>query len=69
MKTDYSRAELIDALIGEWDFLSHEDPPEDGEREKFIESIQEMTDEQLVVEVGCDENFTMEEFITTYGSG
>jgi hypothetical protein len=66
-QTSYSRAELIDALIGEWDYLSHEEPPEDGEREEFIESLHELTHEQLVTEAGVDEFFTLDEFMETYG--
>ena len=56
---NYTKAQLIDALCAEWDYLCHDDfnPEEDQTTEEYREDLIEMTIEQLVEETGTDPEF------------
>ena len=54
---EYTRADLINALCAEYDYLCHDDfnPDEDPTLDEYMESPQDYTYEQLVEET-CSED-------------
>jgi len=45
---DYTKEQLIDALVHKWDYLCHDDyDPEDPTPEEYRKEIEELTIEQL----------------------
>ena len=45
---NYTKAQLVDALVHEWDYLCHDDyDPEDPTPEEYRKEIEELTIEQL----------------------
>ena len=64
LPTDYSHAQLVDALAGCYDFYLHQMPEEgDLTLEDYITSIESMTHSQLVDETGCDGTYPLDEFM------
>jgi len=66
----YTKAQLIDALCAEWDYLCHDDfnPEEDQTTEEYREDLIEMTIEQLVEETDTDsEIYTLEQYMEHWG--
>ncbi|AGH06744.1 hypothetical protein Sn250709_062 [Synechococcus phage S-RIM2] len=65
----YTRAQLIDALVAEWDYLCHDDfdPENDQTPEEYREDLIEMTLEELVEETSTDEGYTLEEWMEAWG--
>ena len=60
----YTKAQLIDALCAEWDYLCHDDyDPEDQTPEEYREALINMTLEELIEETSTDEHFTLDEFM------
>ena len=63
---NYTKAQLIDALVEEWRYLCHENGEEFNlaeTRDKFInKSIKELIDE-----TSTDEGYTLDEFMENYG--
>ena len=65
---DYTKAQLIDALVREWDYLCHDDyDPEDPTSEEYRKEMEELTVEQLIEETDTGEGFTLDEFMESYG--
>jgi len=67
---NYTKAQLIDALCAEWDYLCHDDfnPEEDQTTEEYREDLIEMTIEQLVEETDTDsEIYTLEQYMEHWG--
>ena len=65
---DYTKAQLIDALVAEWDYLCHDDyDPEDLTSEEYRKEMEELTVEQLIEETDTGEGFTLDEFMESYG--
>ena len=66
----YTKADIIDALCAEWDYLCHEDfdPETDTTTEEYCNILQDYTLEQLIEETGCDEHFTLDEFMDIHGN-
>ena len=67
---NYTKAQLIDALCAEWDYLCHEDfdPEEDQTTEEYREDLIEMTIEQLVEETDTDsEIYTLQQYMEHWG--
>jgi len=64
-----TKEQLIDALYNEYVFLCHDDfdPDEDPTPEEYLEMIKEMTYDELVVEASIDEEFTLDEYMRTWG--
>ena len=45
----YTKAQLVDALVREWEYLCHDDyDPEDLTPEQYRKEMQELTIEQLI---------------------
>ena len=66
---NYTKAQLVDALVAEWEYLCHDDyDPEDLTPEEYRKEIQELTIEQLIEETDTeDEGLTLDEYMETYG--
>ena len=58
----YTKAQLIDALCAEWDYLCHDDfdPKNDQTTEEYREDLIEMTLEELVEETSTGEGYTLD---------
>ena len=66
----YTKAQLIDALCAEWDYLCHDDfdPENDQTTEEYREDLIEMTIEQLVEETDTDsEIYTLQQYMEHWG--
>tara|TARA_Y100000385_G_scaffold34371_1_gene32244 strand:+ start:1345 stop:1545 length:201 start_codon:yes stop_codon:yes gene_type:complete len=65
---NYTKEQLIDALVHEWEYLCHDDyDPEDQTPEEYREDLNEMTIEQLVEETSTGEGYTLDEFMENHG--
>ena len=65
---NYSKAQLINALIAEWEYLCHEDyDPEDQTPEEYRKDLIEMTLDELVEETSTDEYYTLQEYMENWG--
>ena len=65
----YTKAQLIDALVREWEYLCHDDyDPEDLTPEQYRKEMQELTIEQLIEETDTDdEGLTLDDYMEVYG--
>ena len=63
-----TREQLIDALVKEYEYLCHDDydPDEDITPEEYLEMINTLSYEELVLETSTDETYTLEQFLSTY---
>tara|TARA_Y100000015_G_scaffold30477_1_gene29891 strand:+ start:66 stop:269 length:204 start_codon:yes stop_codon:yes gene_type:complete len=61
----YTRSDLINALVAEWEYLCHEDfdPDEDQTPEEYREELQDYSYEQLVEETSTGEGYTLNQFM------
>jgi len=66
---NYTRAQLIDALVAEWEYLCHDDfnPEEDQTPEEYREELQDYTLEQLIEETSTGEGYTLDEWMEHWG--
>ena len=65
---NYTKAQIIDALVTEWEYLCHDDyDPEDPTPEEYRKEMEELTIEQLIEETGTDDEFTLEEYMDLHG--
>ena len=66
---NYTKAQLVDALVAEWEYLCHDDyDPEDLTPEEYRKEMQELTIEQLIEETDTDDiGLTLDEYMETYG--
>ena len=66
---NYTRAEIINALCAEWDYLCHDDfdPENDQTTEEYRDDLIEMTLEELIEETGIDEDYTLDEYMESWG--
>ena len=64
---NYTRAQLIDALVAEWEYLCHDDyDPEDQTPEEYREDLMEMTFDELVEETSTGEGYTLDEWMENW---
>ena len=65
----YTKAQLVDALVREWEYLCHDDyDPEDLTPEEYRKEMQELTIEELIEETDTDDiGLTLAEYMETYG--
>ena len=64
---NYTRAQLIDALVAEWEYLCHDDyDPEDQTPEEYREELQDYTLEQLIEETSTGEGYTLDEWMENW---
>ena len=66
---NYTKAQLVDALVAEWEYLCHDDyDPEDLTPEEYRKEMQELTIEELIEETDTDDiGLTLAEYMETYG--
>ena len=65
---NYTKAQLIDALVAEWEYLCHDDYDEDDQTpEEYREDLIEMTLDELVEETSTGEGYTLEEYMAHWG--
>ena len=65
----YTRAQLIDALQHEYEYLCHEDfdPEVDMSMEEHLERLNTLTLEELIEETDTDdEGYTLEEYMENH---
>ena len=64
----YTNQQLIDALVKEYEYLCHDDfdPDTDPSPEEYLDSIKDLSYDELVEETQTDEHFTLDEFIKAY---
>jgi len=64
---DYTKEQLIDALVREWDYLCHDDyDPNDDTPEEYRLKMEELTTEQLIEETSTGEGYTLDEFMENW---
>ena len=65
---NYTKAQLIDALVAEWDYLCHDDyDPNDDTPEEYRLKMESLTVEELIEETSTGEGYTLDEFMESYG--
>ena len=65
---NYTKAQLIDALVAEWEYLCHDDyDPDDQTPEEYREELIEMSLEELIEETSTDDHYTLDEYMDHYG--
>jgi|TARA_Y100000356_G_scaffold2669_1_gene2058 hypothetical protein len=65
---NYTRADIINALVAEWEYLCHDDyDPEDQTPEEYREELQDFTLEQLIEETSTGEGYTLDEWMENWG--
>ena len=66
---DWSREQLINALVREYEYLCHDDfdPDLDLTTEEYRLKIECYNDEDLIAEASVDDDFTLDQFMRTYG--
>ena len=63
----YTKQQLVDALVREWEYLCHDDPQDDDATpEEYRADMETMTLEELIEETGTDEGFTLDQFMEAY---
>ena len=64
---NYTRADLINALCAEWDYLCHDDfdPENDPTTEEYREDLNTL--EQLIEETSTDDGYTLDEYMENWG--
>ena len=65
----YTKQQLVDALVREYEFLCHDDfdPDLDASPEEYRMMMEEMSTEDLIEETNTDDNFSLEEYMSVYG--
>jgi len=65
----YTREQLINALVNEYEYLCHDDfdPDVDLTTDEYRLKIECYDDEDLINETAVDEHFTIEQFMETWG--
>ena len=66
--TTYTRAQLIDALCIEYDYLCHDDfdPDVDMSLDDYRASLDVLSYDQLVADTDTDDGYTLDEFIANH---
>jgi len=64
----YTREQLINALVNEYEYLCHDDfdPDVDLTTEEYRLKLECYNDEDLINEASVDEHFTLDQFMRTY---
>ena len=64
---NYTKEQLVDALVHEWEYLYHDDyDPQDPTPEQYRKEMEELTIEQLIEETDTGEGFTLEDFMDVH---
>jgi len=63
----YTKEQLIDALVHEWDYLCHDDyDPDDDTPEEYRLKMELLTIEELIEETSTGEGYTLDEFMENH---
>ena len=64
----YQKQQLIQALVKEYEYLCHDDfdPDVDPTPEEYLDSIKDLSYDELVEEAQVDDYFTLEQFMEAY---
>jgi hypothetical protein len=64
----YQKEEIIAALVKEYEWLCHDDfdPDTDPTPEEYLDSIKDMSYDELVEETQTDDLFTLDNFMDAY---
>ena len=64
----YQKQQLIQALVKEYEYLCHDDfdPDVDPTPEEYLDSIKDLSYDELVEEAQVDDHFTLEQFMEAY---
>lgn len=67
-KITYTKHQLVEALRNEYEHLCHDDfdPEVDMSIPEYVEHLNTLSIEELIVETSTDEVFTLEEFMERY---
>ena len=64
---NHSREQLIDALLSEYQSLSHDDFNDNVMNDvQYHSFLQSLTLDQLIAETGTDDTFTLDDFMFAY---
>ena len=64
---NYTREQLIDALVAEWEYLCHDDyDPDDLTPEEYRLKLECFSDDDLLEETCTDEGYTLDEYMDRY---
>jgi hypothetical protein len=65
----YTKEQLVDALVREYEFLCHDDfdPEIDMSISEYRVMMEEMSFGELVIETGTDKEFNLDEYMRCYG--
>ena len=64
---NYTKEQLVDALVHEWEYLCHDDyDPQDLTPSQYRKEMEELTIEQLIEETDTGEGFTLEDFMVVH---
>ena len=65
---NYTREQLIDALVKEYEWLCHDDfdPDVDPTPEEYLDSIKDLSYDELVEETQTDDFFTLDLFMRAW---
>ena len=65
---NYTKEQLIDALVVEWDYLCHDDyDPEDDTPEEYRLKLESYSLEELIEETSTGEGYTLDEYMDNHG--
>ena len=65
---NYTKEQLIDALIHEWEYLCHDDPdPDDDTPEEHRLKLECYSMEDLIDETSTGEGYTLDDFMEDHG--
>ena len=64
----YQKQQLIQALVKEYEYLCHDDfdPDVDPTPEQYLDSIKDLSYDELVEETQTDDYFTLDHFMEAY---
>ena len=63
----YTKQQLIDALVHEWDYLCHDDyDPDDDTPEEYRLKMELLTIEELIEETSTGKGYTLDEFMENH---
>ena len=64
----YQKQQLIQALVKEYEYLCHDDfdPDVDPTPEEYLDSIKDLSYDELVEETQTDDIFTLDNFMEAY---
>ena len=65
----YTKEQLIDALVAEYEYLCHDDfnPDTDPTPEEYRAHLEYLEYDELIEEINIGEEYTLEEYMLNYG--